>query len=174
MNYSPLGSSLHGILQARTLEWVAIPSSRGSSQPRDQTHVSCLLHLQAGSLPLAPPGKQWREGCCCLCLIPFWWNRSILYAFKAAAKFKEELWVVTEDRGSFRQIASIPTTFNSLLRGREFWSPQWKFLKCYHEFFSSAVSLGTVWQQLDSLHWVVCFTYRPALDLIVVSSPKEK
>ena len=36
------GSSVHGILQARTLEWVAISSSRGSSQPRDWTHVSCI------------------------------------------------------------------------------------------------------------------------------------
>ena len=34
------GSSVHGILQARILEWVAMPSYRGSSQPRDQTHVS--------------------------------------------------------------------------------------------------------------------------------------
>ena len=34
-----LGSSAHGILQARILEWVAIPFSRGSSQPRDQTLV---------------------------------------------------------------------------------------------------------------------------------------
>ena len=33
-------SSVHGILQARILEWVSIPSSRGSSQPRDQTHIS--------------------------------------------------------------------------------------------------------------------------------------
>jgi len=39
-----------GILQARILEWVAMPSSRGSSPPRDQTR-------QMGSLPLAPPGK---------------------------------------------------------------------------------------------------------------------
>ena len=40
---SPPGSSVHGgILQARILEWVAMPSSRGSSQPRDQTHVSCI------------------------------------------------------------------------------------------------------------------------------------
>ena len=38
---SPLGSSVHGILQARILEWVAMPSSRASSQPRDQTPVSC-------------------------------------------------------------------------------------------------------------------------------------
>ena len=34
------GSFVHGILQARILEWVAIPFSRGSSQPRDQTQVS--------------------------------------------------------------------------------------------------------------------------------------
>ena len=38
---SPPGSSVHGILQARTLEWVAMPSSRGSSWPRDWTCVSC-------------------------------------------------------------------------------------------------------------------------------------
>ena len=36
------GSSVHGILQARVLEWVAIPSSRGSSPPRDGTHISCI------------------------------------------------------------------------------------------------------------------------------------
>ena len=36
------GSSVHGILQARILEWVAIPFSRGSSWPRDRTRVSCL------------------------------------------------------------------------------------------------------------------------------------
>ena len=35
MDYSPLGSSAHGILQARILEWILIPSSRGSSQPKD-------------------------------------------------------------------------------------------------------------------------------------------
>ena len=53
---SPPGSSVHGILQARILEWVSMPSSRGSSPPRDRTHVSLsLLHGQARSLPLAPP-----------------------------------------------------------------------------------------------------------------------
>ena len=36
------GFSVHGILQARILEWVASPSSRGSSQPRDRTQVSCI------------------------------------------------------------------------------------------------------------------------------------
>ena len=39
---SPPGSSPRGILQARTLEWVAIPFSRQSSRPRDRTQVSCV------------------------------------------------------------------------------------------------------------------------------------
>ena len=42
MDCSPLGSSVHGILQARILEWVAIPFSRGSFQLRDRTWVSCI------------------------------------------------------------------------------------------------------------------------------------
>ena len=42
MDCSPPGSSVHGILQARVLEGVAISFSRGSSQPRDRTRVSCI------------------------------------------------------------------------------------------------------------------------------------
>ena len=42
MDCSPPGSSLHGISQARVLEWVAISYSRGSSQPRNQTYISCI------------------------------------------------------------------------------------------------------------------------------------
>ena len=42
MDCNPPGSFVHGISQARILEWVAIPFSRGSSQPRDQTQVSCI------------------------------------------------------------------------------------------------------------------------------------
>ena len=41
----PWDSSVHGILQARILEWVAISSSRGSSQSRDRTHISCVSKL---------------------------------------------------------------------------------------------------------------------------------
>ena len=41
MDYSLPGSSVHGILQARIPEWVAMPSSRGSSQPRDRMYSSC-------------------------------------------------------------------------------------------------------------------------------------
>ena len=42
MDYSPPGSSVHGILQAKILEWVAISFSRGSSQPRNRTHISFI------------------------------------------------------------------------------------------------------------------------------------
>ena len=42
MDCSPPGSSVQGMLQARTLEWVAMPSSRGSSQSRDRTHTSYI------------------------------------------------------------------------------------------------------------------------------------
>ena len=45
MDYSPLGSSVHGILQARILESAAMPSSRGSSQPRDRTHASYVSYI---------------------------------------------------------------------------------------------------------------------------------
>ena len=42
MDGSLPGSSVHGILQARILKWVAMPFSRGSSRPRDWTWVSCI------------------------------------------------------------------------------------------------------------------------------------
>ena len=51
---SPPGSSIHGILQARILAWVAIPFSGGSSQPGDWTQVSCIA---GRALPSEPPGN---------------------------------------------------------------------------------------------------------------------
>ena len=50
---SPPGSSVHGILQARILEWVAVPISRGSCRARDPTRVSCI----AGRLSLRRTNK---------------------------------------------------------------------------------------------------------------------
>ena len=51
---SPPGSSVHGILQARILDWVAIPFSRGSSQLTSEPRS---LTLQADSIPPKPSGK---------------------------------------------------------------------------------------------------------------------
>ena len=58
MDCSPPSSSVHGILQARILEWVALSFSRGSCQPRDGTHVSAREVGQQGSwFKEWPPGK---------------------------------------------------------------------------------------------------------------------
>ena len=48
MNCSPPGSSVHGVLQARILEWITMPSSRGSSRPRDRTGISCVSCTAGG------------------------------------------------------------------------------------------------------------------------------
>ena len=58
MNCSPPDSSVHGIFQARILEWVAIPFSQGSSRPRDQTQVS---HIVGRFFTIEPPGKSWTK-----------------------------------------------------------------------------------------------------------------
>ena len=71
MDCSPQGSSVHGILQASLLEWVAIPFYRGSSQPRDRPQVSCIArgpwHFFLFSAT-APPGLSglghWWQGTC--------------------------------------------------------------------------------------------------------------
>ena len=61
-DYSPAGSSVHGILRVWTLQWAAMPFSWGSSQLRDRTQVSTL---QVDSLLFEPPGKSM---CVCVCV----------------------------------------------------------------------------------------------------------
>ena len=58
MDCSLQGSSVHGIFQARVLEWVAISFSRESSQLRDRTRSPAL---QTGALPSEPPGKPYLD-----------------------------------------------------------------------------------------------------------------
>ena len=58
INCSPPGSYVHGILQARGLELVAMPFSRASSQSRDRTWSPAL---QADSLPSEPPGNEVKD-----------------------------------------------------------------------------------------------------------------
>ena len=84
MDCSPPGSSVHGILQVRILEWVAISSSRESSPPRDQTHVSCVSCIscvsctdwEAESLPLSHLGNnssKWLSGLLPFQSVTIWW-----------------------------------------------------------------------------------------------------
>ena len=62
MDCGPPDSSVHGIFQARILEWASIGYSRGSSQPRDRTHVSCVSCNAGDSLPLRHLGSSIRRG----------------------------------------------------------------------------------------------------------------
>ena len=76
MDCSPPESSVHEISQARILEWVAVSSSRGSSQPKDRTASPALA---GGFFTTEPPGKpQSRSGCMQIsCAIPLhgWHHR---------------------------------------------------------------------------------------------------
>ena len=81
---NPMDHRVHGILQARILKWVAFPFSRGSSQPRDQTQVSCIagrffyqLSHKRSPLTTEPPGNS-QEHCLKLFVGPYLWA-SVLY-----------------------------------------------------------------------------------------------
>ena len=72
------GSSVHGVLQARILEWVAIPFSRGSSRPRDRTCVSQVSCIGSGFFTISTTWEALKlpqsasfshcHGCCMMCL----------------------------------------------------------------------------------------------------------
>ena len=73
MDCSPPGSFVHRILQARILEWTAVPSSRGSPRPRDRTHISYSSCAAGGffttelpPLPLGYPGEAQSSRTCVL------------------------------------------------------------------------------------------------------------
>ena len=70
MDCSPPGSSVHGIFQARILEWAAISYSRGSSWPKDQTCICCISCIAGRFFITLPPGKPlsvWRQKINFLC-----------------------------------------------------------------------------------------------------------
>ena len=74
---SPPGSSVHGISQARTLEWVAISSSRDSSQLRNWPQVSCISCIAGGFFTTEPTGKP-------LCWILSQGRQEQRFCFKSA------------------------------------------------------------------------------------------
>ena len=107
MDYSQLGSSVHGILQARILEWIAISFSRGSSQPRDRTHISCvgrqILYCWATRKVLAIMTRDW--------INIYWindlkWLISILFLCLSEVNFK------------YRIISVVPLTLTNLSSSR--------------------------------------------------------
>ena len=64
MDCSLSGSSVHGIFQARVLEWIAISFSRGSSQPRNQTQISCIAGRCLGGVQAIKHTFFFAEGYC--------------------------------------------------------------------------------------------------------------
>ena len=86
MDYSPPGSFIHEIIQARLLEGVAIHFSRGSSQSRDQTHVSCTAGRFFTVRATREAQKWWLQNVYCL------WNL-IPVMLK---KFRELTWLVED------------------------------------------------------------------------------
>ena len=63
MDCSPQGPSVHGILQARIMAWIAMLSSRGLSQPRDRTSISSVSCIAGGFFTTEPPGKPQLYAC---------------------------------------------------------------------------------------------------------------
>ena len=74
--WDPMNCTVHGILQARILEWVAFPFSRGSSQPRDWTQVSCIAGGFFTSWDTRKARHTLSEGLYgyVKCSSPLWWK----------------------------------------------------------------------------------------------------
>ena len=79
MIYSPPGSSVHRILQARILGWIPMPSFRGSFQPRDQTRVTCVSCIAGGFFTTgkAHRGIKLTNKNCINCTV--WWFYISIY-----------------------------------------------------------------------------------------------
>ena len=93
MDWSPPGSSVHGILQARILAWVAYAFLQGPSHPRYWTWISCDSWLQVDSLLSGPPGKpSWEPPSLQICAA-FWnWNRQENHPVRICNNFTSNKW----------------------------------------------------------------------------------
>ena len=81
MDCSLVGSSAHGIVQARILEWVAMSFSRGSSQPRDRTCVSCVSCIGGWVLYHCTTTVEPPHNCLAIIELDEWTNYELLYYF---------------------------------------------------------------------------------------------
>ena len=100
MDCSLPGSSLHGVLQARVLEWVAISFSRGSSQPRDRTWASCI------------PGRHFNL-----------WDESVLLAF---SRERTAIAITLQEEGhswTMKNSLTSKVTIQKHCRSSQRWDP---------------------------------------------------
>ena len=98
MDCSPPGSFVHGILHASILEWVSIPFSKGSSQLRDWTRISCVSCIAGGFFTTEPPGKSLRNS-----VLIFKVVKVVMGKYKKSCLWNKDL------------IFSIKTTLNKLI-----------------------------------------------------------
>ena len=118
--------TVHGILQARILEWVAYLFSRGTSQPRDRTQVSPTL--QADSLPAEPQGKPKNTGVGSLSLLQQILltqelNRGLLHCRRILYQLSHErspfLWLICFDKShTCKPITTLKNVFCYLLKSK--------------------------------------------------------
>ena len=91
MDCSSPASSVHGISQVRILKWVASFSSRGSSQPRDWTHISCII----GRFFTTEPLNRWCTLRSICILKPKFWTRGV-YCFYCKKYLGEGFYVIKQ------------------------------------------------------------------------------
>ena len=82
MDYSPSGSSVHGILQARIQEWVSMPSSRGFPWSRNWTHMSCGSCIAGRFFTTECPGSP--KHACTLSLKLPWCSSYLLWIINSS------------------------------------------------------------------------------------------
>ena len=145
MNCNPPGSSVHGILQPRILEWVAIPFLQGIF-PTQGSNLSliCLLHWQTGSLPLAPPESPQFTPCNHLIK-----NCSLLYLESGLAVWLpladgmwKKSWVLNLGLRRFVSLLSdLHDTWTSYLDVRDTWS-RCPLIPAHSQFLAMRVMVG--------------------------------
>ena len=136
MDCSPPGSSVHRILQARILEWVAMPFPRGSSQPWDQTQVSCIeggfftswatreTTREAPHPQFINQESKFLQGSCCpISQIWAWRSAATLWTLPATATLKPLVleWHSENESRSVVSDSATPWTIQSL----EFYRPEY-------------------------------------------------
>ena len=162
------GSSVHGILQARILEWVAMPSSRGYSQPRHQTHISHVSCM----------GRWVLYHCyfCCCCSITKSWLTAFSWTVASQAPLSSTISWSLLKFGSIESVMRsnhlilccplllLPLVFSSI---RVFsnesalcirWPKYWSFSNSSSNEYLGLISFRTDWFDLLSVQGTLRIT----------------
>ena len=144
------GSFVHGISQTRILEWVAIPFSRASSQPRDETLVSHIAGIAADSLQTGPPGKHFQQ--ISVIYITEW---IILTSLPSLSEQRAVNY--PSRRIELENLGLTPDSASSTLRPRALWASvalhvKWTWKKLFHE-------VGDPWSDIIEVNTLMLIGY---------------